>query len=78
VIDITGVTMVDEQVAHGLLGLGQAAGLLGVKVALVGIQAEGARMLVGLGVDLGGLRTYRDLEMALGRSANQVPRPESR
>ena len=64
-IDITGVTMLDEQVANGLIALGQAAGLLGVEVALVGIRAEGAQILAGLNVDLSRLRTYRDLEVAL-------------
>jgi rsbT co-antagonist protein RsbR len=64
-IDITGVTMIDEQVASGLIALGQAAGLLGVEVALVGIRAEGAKILAGLNVDLARLRTYHDLEVAL-------------
>ncbi len=64
-IDITGVTMLDEQVANGLIVLGQAAGLLGVEVALVGVRAESAKILVGLNVDLARLRTYRDLEAAL-------------
>jgi len=64
-IDITGVTMLDQLVANGLIVLGQAAGLLGVEVALVGVRAESAQILVGLNVDLSRLRTYRDLEVAL-------------
>ena len=66
-IDITGVTMLDQQVANGLIVLGQAAGLLGVEVALVGVRAEAANILVGLNIDVARLRTYRDLEVALAQ-----------
>ena len=38
------------------------AGAVGV---LVGIQAEIAQMLVGLGVDLGRVRVYQNLRQAL-------------
>jgi rsbT co-antagonist protein RsbR len=64
-IDITGVTRLDQNVANGLIVLGQAAGLLGVDVGLVGVRAESAQILVGLNIDLTRLHTYRDLEVAL-------------
>jgi len=65
VLDITGVLVVDTQVARGLISLSQAARLLGAEVALVGIRAEVAQTIVDLGLDLQGLHTYRDLEMLL-------------
>ncbi len=65
VLDITGVLVVDTQVARGLIGLGQAARLLGADVALVGIRAEVAQTIVQLNLDLHGLQTFRDLEMLL-------------
>lgn len=65
VLDITGVLVVDTQVARGLIALGQAARLLGAEVALVGIRAEVAQTIVQLDLDLRGLHTFRDLEMLL-------------
>ena len=67
-LDITGVPVVDSQVAQGLLAVVQAARLLGAEVILVGIRPEVAQAIVGLGLQLSGLRTYSDLQSALGRS----------
>ena len=69
VLDITGVPIVDSQVAQGLLGVEQAARLLGAKVVLVGIRPEVAQTIVGLGLDLQGIRTSSDLQTALDRLA---------
>jgi anti-anti-sigma factor len=69
VLDITGVPIVDSQVAQGLLGVEQAARLLGAKVVLVGIRPEVAQTIVGLGLDLQGIRTSSDLQTALNRFA---------
>jgi rsbT co-antagonist protein RsbR len=51
-LDITGVPVVDTQVAQGLLRIVQAAQMLGCKVVLVGIRPEVAQAVVGLGIDL--------------------------
>ncbi len=67
ILDITGVPLVDSQVAQGLMLVVQAARLLGTEVLLVGIRPEVAQAIVGLGVNLLGLRTYNDLQSALGR-----------
>jgi rsbT co-antagonist protein RsbR len=69
VLDITGVPLVDSQVAQGLLGVVQAARLLGTEAILVGVRPEVAQTIVGLGLTLPGLRTYADLQTALGRRA---------
>ncbi len=67
VVDITGVPVVDSQVAQGLLAVVEAARLLGAEALLVGVRPEVAQTMVGLGLALPGLRTYADLQTAMGR-----------
>jgi len=74
-LDITGVPIVDTQVAQGLIGVVQAARLLGTEVQLVGIRPEVAQTIVGLGLDLGGMRTYSDLQTALDTDERPAERP---
>src|SRR6185295_2919913 len=52
ILDITGVPVVDTQVANALIGAAQAVKLLGAQVVITGIRPEVAQTLVGLGVDL--------------------------
>lgn len=66
-LDITGVPMVDDQVARGLMETIQGARLLGAHPMLIGIRPEVAQALVSLGIDLSNLRTASDLESALNR-----------
>ena len=67
-LDITGVPIVDTQVAQGLMGVVQAARLLGTEVLLVGIRPEVAQTIVGLGLDLRHVRTYSDIQTVLDTS----------
>ena len=69
VLDITGVPIVDSQVAQGLMAVVQAARLLGAKVMLVGIRPEVAQSIVGLGIDLRDVYTSSNLQTALGHIA---------
>lgn len=64
-LDITGVPFVDNQVAEGMLRMVQAARLLGAEVVLVGVRPEVAQAIVSLGIDLGEMRAYGDLQTAL-------------
>lgn len=64
-IDITGVPVVDSQVAQGLLQVAQMARLLGAEMVLIGIRPEVAQTIVGLGIDLNALRTAADLRSIL-------------
>jgi len=64
-LDVTGVPVIDTQVAQGLIRVVQAARLLGTQVILVGIRPEVAQSIVGLGVQLTGIRTFSDLQSAL-------------
>lgn len=72
ILDITGVPIVDTQVANRLIQTAQAARLLGAEVVLTGIRPEVAQTLVGLGVDLGAITTYSTLESAIGSVLGQA------
>lgn len=62
ILDITGVPVVDTQVATVLVRAAQAAKLLGAEVTLTGIRPEVAQLLIGLGVDLSGITTRNTLQ----------------
>jgi anti-anti-sigma regulatory factor/HAMP domain-containing protein len=61
ILDITGVPVVDRQVARGLLQVAQAVRLLGTELVITGIRPEVAQSLVGLGIDLNGIVARRTL-----------------
>jgi rsbT co-antagonist protein RsbR len=65
ILDITGVSMVDTQVANALIHAAQAVKLLGARVILTGIRPEVAQTLVGLGVDLSGIATHSSLQSGI-------------
>ncbi|MCS6888141.1 MAG: STAS domain-containing protein [Chloroflexus sp.] len=66
-IDVTGVPVIDTQVAKGLLQLVEAARLMGTRVMLAGIRPEVAQTLVSLGMDLSSIRTFSTLQAALAK-----------
>lgn len=65
ILDITGVTVVDTQVANALLRAAQAVRLLGARVVLTGIRPEIAQTLVGLGADLSEIVTRSSLQSGI-------------
>jgi anti-anti-sigma regulatory factor/HAMP domain-containing protein len=71
VLDVTGLPVVDTDVARTLLDAASAAQLLGTEVVLVGIRPEVAQTLVSLGVDFRSLRTLADLQAAVIYSLGQ-------
>lgn len=68
ILDITGVKVMDTQVADGLLRAARAAKLLGATVYLSGISAEIAQTLVQLGTDLDQIITFGSLQAAIARA----------
>jgi anti-anti-sigma regulatory factor/HAMP domain-containing protein len=72
ILDITGVPIVDSQVAQGLIVVVQAARLLGAEVLLVGIRPEVAQAIVTLGLSLAGLHTYNNLQGALNQRSTSA------
>jgi anti-anti-sigma factor len=71
IIDITGVIVVDTQVANALVRAAQAVKLLGAQVVLTGIRPEVAQTLVGLGVDLQSLVTRSTLQSGISYAMAQ-------
>jgi anti-anti-sigma regulatory factor len=64
-IDVTGVPIIDTQIAGALIRLARMTGLLGARTTLVGVRPEIAQSIVGLGIDLLDLRTAPTLAAAV-------------
>ncbi|MGK4008653.1 PAS domain S-box protein [Sorangium sp. So ce1036] len=62
VLDITGVGIIDSQVADALIRMARAVNLLGAQVVLTGTPPRIAQTLVAQGVDVGGIVTLRTLK----------------
>lgn len=62
ILDVTGVPLVDTQVAQALLQAAAATRLLGAQVILVGVRPELAQTIVSLGIDLHSLVLRADLQ----------------
>lgn len=65
IIDITGVSTVDTQVASALIDAAAAVRLMGTEVIITGIRGRVAQTLIGLGVDLTGIVTRRTLQSGI-------------
>jgi anti-anti-sigma factor len=82
IFDITGVPLVDTQVAQVLLQTAAAVRLLGAQPLLVGIRPEVAQTIISLGLDFAAIATYPNLQEAVeallpgsaGRGPNGVER----
>lgn len=68
IIDITGVPVIDTQVANALVRAAQAVKLLGAQVILTGIRPEVAQTLVTLGIDLSGIITRSTLQSGIAEA----------
>lgn len=65
ILDITGVLVVDTQVANTLIQLAQAVKLLGAQVVITGVRPDMAQTIVGLGIDLRGMVTRNTLQAGI-------------
>ncbi|MFL6286331.1 MAG: PAS domain-containing protein [Pyrinomonadaceae bacterium] len=65
IIDITGARIVDSHAVMRLTSLVQALKLVGADAYVTGVGAQVAQTLVGLGLDMQGIRTFRTLAQAL-------------
>jgi rsbT co-antagonist protein RsbR len=70
-LDITGVPLIDTQVAHGLLGIVKASRLLGAEVVLVGVRPEVAQSIVGLGLQLNDVTVKSTLQDGIQYALSQ-------
>lgn len=76
ILDITGVPIVDTQVADALLGAAQAVTLLGAQTVLTGIRPEVAQTLVGLGANLSSIVTRGTLQDGISYALQRDARRE--
>jgi rsbT co-antagonist protein RsbR len=65
ILDITGVPVVDTQVANALVRAAQSVKLLGASVVLTGIRPEVAQTLIGLGANLSNITTRGTLQSGI-------------
>jgi rsbT co-antagonist protein RsbR len=65
ILDITGVSTVDTQVANALIRAAKAVRLLGAQMVLSGIRPEVAQTVISLGVDLQGIITCGTLQAGI-------------
>ena len=65
ILDLTGVNHLDTSTANRFIQLARAVSLLGAEAIIAGIQSAVAQTLVSIGVDLGSLRSTRNLKQAL-------------
>lgn len=72
ILDLTGVEVVDTQVASHLLELVSAIGLLGAEGIVTGIMPSVAQTMVSLGLDLTQINTQRNLRAALSHCIRKM------
>jgi rsbT co-antagonist protein RsbR len=65
ILDVTGVELIDTQTASHFLAIARAVELLGARCVLTGVRPAVAQTIVQLDVDLGALKTLRNLKHGL-------------
>jgi predicted ATPase/anti-anti-sigma regulatory factor/tRNA A-37 threonylcarbamoyl transferase component Bud32 len=74
IIDITGVKLVDSDVASTLINTASALKLLGAQVVLTGIRPQVAQTIIGMGIDFGTLVTRATLQSGISYALKQTGR----
>ena len=74
IVDLTGVEVVDTKTADHLMKLMRKVELVGARCVLTGIRTAVAETLVEIGVDLGRLRTLRNLKHGLREALSATQR----
>lgn len=72
ILDVTGVPVIDTEVAAGMVQLVQSVRLLGAEVALVGVRPEVAQTMVSLGIELPISHVFSDLAGAVEQVGQQL------
>lgn len=74
IIDITGVKLVDSDVASTLINTASALKLLGAQVVLTGIRPQVAQTIIGMGIDFGTLVTKATLQSGIAYALQRTGR----
>ncbi|MDI1448670.1 PAS domain S-box protein [Polyangium sp. 6x1] len=84
-LDVTGITTVDTQVAEALVRTAHAVKLLGATAVLTGIQPHVAQTLISLGIEVHGVISVRSLKDGIawamqerGKRRKVAPQPRAR
>ncbi|MDP1807937.1 MAG: STAS domain-containing protein [Actinomycetota bacterium] len=72
VIDLTGMGVMDSQVANHLIQTAEAVRLMGAKVFFTGLSSETAQTLVQIGVDLSKINVRGDLQDGIEAGAREI------
>ncbi len=72
IIDVTGIAMIDTEVARALIDTAVAIRLLGARTVVSGIRATVAQTLVSLNTGLGDITTVANLGAALALARREV------
>ncbi len=72
IVDITGVSVIDSEVANYLNRMIQAAQLKGTRTIITGVSDAVAETVVDLGIDWSALETLRSLQTGLGAALNSL------
>jgi anti-anti-sigma factor len=65
VLDVTGVPIIDSQIAGAIIGIASATQLLGARTILVGIRPEVAQTIVTLGINFQQIESAASLQEGL-------------
>ena len=68
IVDITGVPVVDAEVAESIVRAARAAELVGAEVVLTGVRGAVAKTLLDLDVNLGGMETWSTLRAGVAHA----------
>jgi len=72
VLDVTGVPIIDTDVATHLLKTVRAAQMMGAEVIITGFSAEAAKTLTQLGVDLTSVKTSGALKQGVAQALSMI------
>ncbi|MCS6881396.1 MAG: STAS domain-containing protein [Oscillochloridaceae bacterium] len=72
ILDVTGISMIDTEVARALIDTAMAIRLLGARTVVSGIRAAVAQTLVSLNASLGDIITVADVGAALAHARSEV------
>ena len=71
-IDLTGLTTIDQAVAESLVQTLSAVRLLGTEPIVVGLRSETVQALLDTGIDISHIRTFRDVQSGLGYATSKI------